>query len=167
MQTPPLVQRALAVAAPAPDGPLLHVLAGRRGVVRAAVVGPRACVRAAWVAAALAPGTPLLVVDEDAAHTRTTAAVLACDPDARVLTGDWRAVLPAEAPFDVLAAEAAAVGDAGAEVVALLAPGGTLVVAGLAAAGADATARLSHPLLAATEVLTAPSNASLVGVRLR
>jgi len=68
METPPLVVRALALAESLgfekscrpEDGALLHVLAARRGIIRAAEIGTGAGVGAAWIVSALAPQTPFL-----------------------------------------------------------------------------------------------------------
>jgi predicted O-methyltransferase YrrM len=65
---PPLVARAREAAAERgfekscrdEDGMLLHVLAARRGIARVAEIGTGTGAGTAWLAAALAPGTPLL-----------------------------------------------------------------------------------------------------------
>ena len=74
---PPLVVRAQALAAELgfeksctdEDGALLHVLAGRRGLLRAGEIGTGAGVGAAWIVSALSPGTPFVTVElEDHLH---------------------------------------------------------------------------------------------------
>jgi predicted O-methyltransferase YrrM len=136
--TPPLVARALAAAAAAGcpastspgDGALIHVLAGRRGVVRAAAIGTGGVVGAAWIVSALAPGVPFVTVEIDRAVAATATALFAEDPDVRVLTGDWQELLPPESPFDFLfVAGDGAAGDDLEAVLRLLAPGATLAIA--------------------------------------
>ena len=169
MEPPPLVRRALAAAdgpgggcAPA-EGALLHVLASARAVLRAgtADAGP---VAIAWVASALPPGVPLVAAEGDAAAAGAAARLLADDPDARVLAGEWRRVLPAEAPFGllVLGAGAAAEADAAA---ALLAPGAAAAALAGPPPGASLEAWLRHPALAAAELAVAGGRRVVVAAR--
>ena len=73
MSIPPLVGRARAAAAELgfenscrdEDGMLLHVLAGHRGVERVAEIGTGTGVGTAWLASALAPGTPLFTAESE------------------------------------------------------------------------------------------------------
>ena len=73
METPPLVARALALAEAhgfekscrPEDGALLHVLAARRGIARAAEIGTGAGVGAAWIVSALPPQTPFFTAEPD------------------------------------------------------------------------------------------------------
>src|SRR5436190_20344637 len=106
METPPLVLRALARAAAEgfekscrpEDGALLHVLAARRGIARAAEIGTGAGVGAAWIVSALQPRIPFFTAELDpelAAHARD---LFAGDPTVTVLTGSWRESLAPEAP---------------------------------------------------------------------
>ena len=73
MEMPPLVRRALALAEEQgfekscrlEEGALLHVLAARRGIARAAEIGTGAGVGAAWIVSALPPQTPFFTVELD------------------------------------------------------------------------------------------------------
>ena len=73
METPPLVARAQALAATLgfeksclpEDGALLHVLAARRGITRAAEIGTGAGVGSAWIVSALPPETPFFSAEPD------------------------------------------------------------------------------------------------------
>ena len=75
METPPLVVRALALAEAVgfeksckpEDGALLHVLAARRGIVRAGEIGTGVGVGAAWIVSALAPQVPFFTAELDPA----------------------------------------------------------------------------------------------------
>jgi predicted O-methyltransferase YrrM len=86
---------------------------------------------------------------------------------AEVLEGDWRAVLPGRAPFDVVFADGGVAYDL---VTDLLAPGGILVKDDLTPGrgiDGDATreALLLDPRLEATEILVTPGMACIVAVR--
>ena len=110
METPPLVRRALELAAAhgferssrPEDGALLHVLAARRGIARAAEIGTGAGVGTAWIASALPPGVPFFTAEIDPELAARAAELFADDPDVTVLAGSWRQTLPPEAPFDLL-----------------------------------------------------------------
>ena len=103
METPPLVRRALELAAAhgfesscrPEDGALLHVLAARRGIVRAAEIGTGAGVGAAWIASALPPGVPFFTAEIDPELAARAAELFADDPDVtrarRVVAGDLAA----------------------------------------------------------------------------
>src|SRR5881392_4238067 len=110
METPPLVERALALAEAVgftkscrpEDGALLHVLAARRGIARAAEIGTGAGVGAAWIVSALPPHVPFFTAEIDpelAAHARD---LFAADETVTVLAGSWRESLAPEAPFDLV-----------------------------------------------------------------
>ena len=123
---PPLVEKAVASGLdPCADelGRLLHVLAAQRGRTRVAQLG--AGVGSAWIVAALPPAVPFLLVEADAGRAAAAGALFAADEHVRVLRGDWRHLLPAQAPFDLLVSHDAAHD----RHVDLLAPGGTLVAA--------------------------------------
>jgi predicted O-methyltransferase YrrM len=84
-----------------------------------------------------------------------------------VLAGDWRELLPARAPFDLVFADG---GVGYGEVADLLAPGGILVKDDLTPGrpvDGDATreALLRDPRLEAVEVLVTPTMACIVAVR--
>ena len=114
METPPLVRRALALAeadgfeksCKPEDGALLHVLAARRGIARAAEIGTGAGVGAAWIVSALPPRVPFFTAELDPDLAARAAELFADDPNVVVLAGPWRASLPAEAPFDLLFVDA-------------------------------------------------------------
>jgi predicted O-methyltransferase YrrM len=163
---PPLVRRAeqavadagfgAGVGCSAEEGVLLHVLAARRGLLRAAEIGTDFGVSAAWVVSGLPPSVPFLTVDPDPTRAAIAGEAFAADGNVQVLCGDWRTLLPAEAPFDLVVvhlAEAAADPD---PVIGLLAPGGTAVVgACLGGSAGQAIHRdswLDHPALAAADV---------------
>lgn len=177
---PPLVERALALAAEhrferscAPEiGRLLQVLAGSRGRGRVAEIGAGTGVGAAWIVSALAPEVPFFTTELDAARASAVADLFADDPNVRVLAGDWRELLPREAPFDLVFFDAAKhlrPREDGELVVGLLAPGGLAVLDDLTpgVAGHDPIRDfwLGHPELAAAEVLTAPGAAAILAVR--
>ncbi len=136
MSVPPLVARArmaaadLGVEGSSRDeaGPLLHVLAARRGVTRVAEIGTGAGVGTAWIASALTPGAPLFTAEPDPRHAAAARALFADDPDVHVLEGDWRDVLPFEAPFDVVVVAGGIAADELDAVLGLAVPGATLVV---------------------------------------
>lgn len=118
------------------------------------------------IVAALPPGASFVTVEIDperAAQAREALAGTA----AEVLEGDWRDVLPARGPFDVVFAD----GGVGYDCVAdLLAPGGILVKDDLTpgrAVEGDPTreALLRDPRLEATELLVTPNMAAIVAVR--
>ena len=166
MKAPPLVERARLIADTRgvdrgcrdEDGALLHVLAARRGIGRVAEIGTAAGVGTAWLASALPPGVPLFTAGPDEARAAAATAVFADDPDVHVLVGDWRAVLPPHAPFDLVL-----VGDGDARddpdgVLGIAAPGATLVLDDVPAAWAGRGDRrerwVSHPRIVAVELRT-------------
>jgi predicted O-methyltransferase YrrM len=173
---PPLVERALEQAARAgferscseEAGRLLHVLASQRGRTRVAEIGTGCAVGSAWILAGLAPEVPFLTVELDEERAAAAAQLLHDDANARVLEGDWREVLQAEAPFDLLFA------DGGRskwheELVGLLAPGGTLVMDDLTPGrGVDddpvRALWLRHPALACIELQLSARESAIVGV---
>jgi predicted O-methyltransferase YrrM len=171
---PPLVRRALALERElgferscTPEvGRLLHVLAGARGRSRVAEVGAGAGVGAAWIVSALAPDVPFVTSELDAARAAAVAELFADDPNVRVLEGDWRETLPAEAPFDLLFFDAAKhlrPREDAELAIGLLAPGGLAVLDDLTDPVREVW--LAHPELAATEVLTAARDAVILGAR--
>ena len=136
MSVPPLVVRAretaerlrFAKSCRDEDGRLLHVLAGRRGIERVAEIGTGTGVGTAWLAAALAPGTPVYTAEPDETLAREAAILFADDPDVHVLAGDWRTVLPPHAPFDLIFVDGGRAKDDPDAVLGLTAPGATLVM---------------------------------------
>lgn len=181
MVTPPLVERALALATPrgfmrscSPEvGALLHVLASRRGVLRAAEIGTGCGVGAAWIVSALAPGVPFFTAEIDPDQAAATRELFSQDEAVTVLTGDWRETLPPEAPFDFLFLDAAKQRPDldGKATLALLTPGATIMLDDLTPgqAGADPVRDfwLSHPDLVATELLVTPESAAIVAVKVK
>ena len=152
-------------------GRLLHVLAARRGVRRAAAIGSGCGVGAAWIVSALDPAVPFFTVELDAARARAVAGLFADDENAHVLHGDWRDLLPAEAPFDLLFVDGGKAKADGEAVLGLLAPRGTAVIDDLPPDWPPPDpARdfwLGHADLVATEILTTPDTAAIVAVRAR
>ncbi len=178
MRTPPLVQRAQELAAAtgfgrscAPeDGALLHVLAGRRGVLRAGEIGTGTGVGAAWIVSALTPGTPFVSVEADPARAAAAAALFEHDADVRILAGDWRDLLPAEAPFDLLFVDAHDAKDDVDAVVGLMMSGGTAYLDDFTYAHDVPDPRrdawLRHDGLAAAEIWVAPERRAIVALRI-
>ncbi|MGZ8783237.1 MAG: O-methyltransferase [Gaiellaceae bacterium] len=177
---PPLVERALALAERAGSGGsclpevgrLLHVLAAERGRERVAEIGTGSGVGAAWIVSALPPRTPFFTTEIDAGRAAAARELFAADESVHVLEGDWRALLPPEAPFDLVfydAAKRLRPREDGERVVGLLAPGGIAVLDDLTAgfAGPDPVREfwLGRADLAATEILTAPGAAAILAVR--
>ena len=107
---PPLVEKALALTerlgfekSCRPEvGRLLHVLAASRGGERVAEIGTGTCVGAAWIVSALPPQVPFFTTEIDKERADAARALFAADENVRVLEGDWRELLPPEAPFDLL-----------------------------------------------------------------
>lgn len=180
MREPPLVARARALAdelgferSSVPEvGRLLHALAAQRGRTRVGEIGTGAGVGAAWIVSGLDPSVPFVTVEPDAERSARAAALLADDPNVRVLRGDWRDVLPAEAPFDLLFYDGGGKQrpeEDGERVIGLLAPGGTLVMDDLTPGrpGPDPVRAfwLGHPRLAAVELTLSPALAAIVAVR--
>jgi predicted O-methyltransferase YrrM len=178
---PPLVERALALAErPSLEGlsfgrscsleagRLLHVLASQRGRTRVVEIGTGYGVGSAWILAGLAPGVPFLTVELDEERAAAAADLLAEDPNARVLHGDWRELLPNEAPFDLLFTDGGR-SKQHEELVGLLAPGGTLVMDDLTP-GRDVDGDpvrelwLRHPRVACIELQLSPRESAIVGV---
>jgi len=175
VRVPPLVGRAHAAGSGAVGsvddeaGSLLHVLAAGRGVCRAAEIGTGTGVGAAWIAAALPPGAPLFTAERDEPLAAAASALFSDDPDVRVLVGDWRLELGAQAPFDLIH-----VADEGAmhavdEVVSLAAPRATLVVSAPSREGGmgvmqQHAAWLDHPRLDAIVVSAGGASDLLVAV---
>lgn len=174
---PPLVERALALtkelgferSCTEDVGRLLHVLAASGGRERVAEIGSGTGVGAAWIVSALPTQTPFFTAERDSVRAAAVTALFADDPNVHVLAGDWRELLPAQAPFDLVffdAAKQERPQEDGALVVGLLAPGGIAVLDDLTPGrpGPDPVRDfwLGHRDLVATEVLTAPENATIL-----
>lgn len=174
MTLPPLVARAQALARELDfdrscrdeDGMLLHVLAGRRGVERVAEIGTGAGVGTAWLASALPPGVPLFTVEPVERLARAAAGLFAGDPDVHVLEGDWRDVLPAHAPFDLLFVDGGGSKDDPDGALGLAMPGATIVMDDFSAAGSEPDPRrqawFGHPRVVVAEVATGGTARMLV-----
>jgi predicted O-methyltransferase YrrM len=173
---PPLVERALALAerlgfersCSEEAGRLLHVLAAQRGRTRVAEIGTGCGVGSAWILAGLPPGVPFVTVEVDDQRAVAAAGLLAQDPSARVLHGDWRELLEREAPFDLLFADGGRAKEH-EELVGLLAPGGTLVLDDLTPGretDGDPVRELwlRHPRVACVELQLSPRESAIVGV---
>ncbi len=177
METPPLVRRAVRLAEEhgfetwcrPEDGALLHVLAARRGIGRAAEIGTGTGVGAAWIVSALPPQTPFFTVELDPGLAARAAELFGGDPNVTVATGPWRESLPAEAPFDLLFVHARDAKDDVDAVVGVLAPGGTAVLDDFLRdpilPDARREAWLQHPLLTTIELWVTPARRALVAVR--
>ena len=177
---PPLVEKALALTqrlgferSCRPEvGRLLHVLAASRGRKRAAEIGTGTCVGAAWIVSALPPEVPFFTTEIDEERAAAARELFAGDENVRVLEGDWRELLPPEAPFDLVfydAAKQLRPREDGELVAGLLAPGGIAVLDDLTPglAGLDPVRAfwLDRTDLAATEILTTHGSAAILAVR--
>lgn len=177
MRAPPLVARARALALELgfeksctdEDGALLHVLASRGALRRVGEIGTGAGVGTAWLASALPPGTPLATAERDEELAAAASRLFADDPDVTVHHGDWRDVLAAEAPFDLLFVDGGDAKDAPDDVLGLVAPRGTIVMDDFTWDPGTPDERrdgwLTHPEVAAIEVWTAPGRRAIVAVR--
>lgn len=177
METPPLVRRAQALAdalgfeksCRPEDGALLHVLAARRGITRAAEIGTGAGVGAAWIVSALRPETPFFSAETDPVLAARAAEIFEGDRNVTILAGPWQDVLPPEAPFDLLFVDGGDAKDDVNTTLGLLAPGGTAVLddfwfdPGLPDRRRDAW--LDHPLLTTMELWVTRERRALVAVR--
>jgi predicted O-methyltransferase YrrM len=172
--TPPLVEKALAAAArtgftrscSTETGRLLQVLAGARGRDRVAEIGTGSGVGSAWILSALDPDVAFFTVELDEDRAAAAADLLAEDPAATVLHGDWREVLAEEAPFDLLFADGGRA-KYDEDPLRLLAPGGTLVLDDLTPGYADPDPVrelwLAHPRIVAVELQVSSREAVIVG----
>jgi predicted O-methyltransferase YrrM len=171
---PPLVERAHDLAGRTgftrscsdETGRLLQVLAGARGLERVAEVGTGCAVGSAWLLSALDPETAFVTVELDERRARDAAELLAEDPAATVLHGDWRELLPPEAPFGLLFADGGRA-KYDEELLGLLAPGGMLVLDDLTPGYADPDPLrelwLGHRRLVAAELQVSSREAVIVG----
>ncbi len=177
---PPLVTKALALTerlgferSCRPEvGRLLHALAASRGRDRVAEIGTGTGVGAAWIVSALPPQTPFFTTELDPGRAAAARELFAADGNVHVLEGDWRQLLPPEAPFDLVfydATKQLRPREDGERVAGMLAPGGIAVLDDLTPgfAGPDPVRELwlGRTDLAATEVLTTPESAAILAVR--
>jgi predicted O-methyltransferase YrrM len=173
---PPLVARAKATAAALgfeqscrdEDGMVVHVLAARRGIERVAEIGTGTGVGTAWLASALAPGVTLVTAELDERLAAAAAELFADDPDVDVLHGDWREVLPAHAPFDLIFVDGGRAKEDPDAVLALAVPGATIMLDDVSADRTPPDPRredwLAHPRLAAVEIRTGETAQVIVAV---
>jgi predicted O-methyltransferase YrrM len=171
---PPLVEKALGAAREAgfekscsvETGRLLLVLAAQRGRARVAEIGSGCGVGSAWILSGLRPEVRFCTVELDPGRAALTSDLLGEDEHAVVLEGDWRDVLPPQAPFDLLFADGGRA-KYEPELLGLLAPGGTLVLDDLTPGRASPDGVrdlwLPHPRLAAAELQVSPHEAVIVG----
>jgi len=150
---------------------VLHFLAARRGIERAAEIGTGCGIGASWIVSALRPGVPFVTVEIDPGRAAVARSVFAEDESVRVLEGDWRELLPPEAPFDLLFVDVADAMDRVDEIVGLLSPGASVVLDDFTAGreGDDPRrhAWLGHPALAAALLGTGGAAELLVATRVR
>lgn len=153
-------------------GRLLHLLAAQRGRARVGEIGTGTGVGAAWIVSALPPSVPFVTVEPDPARAAAAQELFAEDENVRVLEADWREVMAAEAPFDLLFYDGGGKQRPdldGEAVVGLLAPGGTVVLDDLTPGrpGPDPVRAfwLGHPRLVAAELTLSPTMAAIIAVR--
>ena len=177
---PPLVSRAMELAGrlgferscSAETGRLLHALAGARGRTRVAELGTGSGVGAAWIVSALPPEVPFFTAELDPERAAAARELFAGDANVHVLEGDWREVLPPEAPFDLVFFDAAKHAAPAADaplVQGLLAPGGIAVLddltPGRAVEGDPVrSAWTAVPRLHTVELAVSPREAVLLSV---
>jgi predicted O-methyltransferase YrrM len=173
----PLVTRALELAEKlsfvrscSPEtGRLLRVLAAqvRDGVI--AEIGTGCGVGAAWMVTGLRPGTSFVTVEIEETLARAPADLLASVPEARVISGDWREILP-YGPFALLFADAAAAKQHESEaLLAALRLGGLIVLDDLAPGQQTDPLRafwLTDRRVAASEVLVSAAEAVILATRI-
>jgi predicted O-methyltransferase YrrM len=110
-------------------GRFLAVLAAGCTGGRIAELGTGAGIGSAWMATAMPADCTLVTTEIDPLRAVAAAEVLAADGRVQVLTGDWAALLPAHAPFDLIFADSG-VRDQGTfgDLVGMLRPGGRIVM---------------------------------------
>ena len=108
LELPELVHRAesLAIAmrfelSSLPEiGRLLAVLVSQRPRGRFAEIGSGCGVGSAWIVTAMGPEATFVTVEADEERAGAVSRLFADQPQVRSLHGDWRDVLPSEAPLD-------------------------------------------------------------------
>ncbi len=180
---PPLVEQAQSLASatgftrscdPA-MGRLLHLLAHGVQQGRIGEIGAGCGVGSAWMVSALAPDASFFTVEADEARAVAVRGLLSPFPQARVIKGDWQAILE-YGPFALLFADVAESKARPDLLIEALVPGGMLVLDDLTPEDqwpADRQGKqdpvrthwLNEPRLAATELLVTPSSAVILAVR--
>ncbi|WP_327640730.1 class I SAM-dependent methyltransferase [Kribbella sp. NBC_00482] len=158
------------------QGRLLAVLAaGRTGGV-IGETGTGCGVGLAWLVSGSGPGTRIVSVERDIRQAAAVASLFRHLPNVEILNGDWTDIA-AYAPFDLLFLDGGGEGrrtsgDRPLDPVDLLAPRGSIVLDDFSFnhQAEDRTDNvrsyyLSHPDLAAAEILIASGASSVVGTR--
>ncbi|HXZ65182.1 MAG TPA: class I SAM-dependent methyltransferase [Streptosporangiaceae bacterium] len=110
-------------------GRFLAVLAAGCQGGRIAELGTGAGIGSAWIASAMPADCTLVTAEIDPVRATAAAEVLAIDPRARVLVGDWRTLLPSLAPFDLIFADSGVRDhEEFGSLVGMLTPGGRIVM---------------------------------------
>jgi predicted O-methyltransferase YrrM len=188
-QTPELVHRAEALAtamrfdrSSIPEvGRLLAMLTAARPRGRVAEIGTGCGVGSAWIASALGPEAALVTVESDEERAAAAGRLFEEQPNVRVLHGDWHALLPPEAPFDLLFFDGGhwKRGDVSAEseaALGLVAAGGTVVVDDMTPDALSPKERhgrpdavrefwLGDPRLRGVEILTTPRTVAILATK--
>ena len=160
-------------------GRFLAVLAADCLAGRIAELGTGAGIGSAGIASAMPADCTQVTTELDPVRAAAAAEVLAADPRIQVLLGDWAALLPPHAPFDLIFADAGVRDQATfGEVVGMLTTGGRIVmddVTPVLALPADSPFRdhdpkremfgAEHRLVSTEVVLPDLRNSLLVGTR--
>lgn len=189
LELPELVHRAesLAIAmrfelsASSEIGRLLAVLVSQRPRGRFAEIGSGCGVGSAWIVTALGPEATFVTVEADEERAGAVSRLFADQRQVRALHGDWRDLLPSEAPFDLLFFDGGSWkrGDVEAEneaALELVAPGGLVVIDDLTPESLwpeewrgrpDAVREfwLADPRLRGAAVMTTPQTAAIVATK--
>lgn len=184
-ETPPLVQRAIELAARTgfeksctPEtGRLLRVLAAQCIDGSAGEMGTGCGVGAAWIVSGLPAGSQFVTIEQDRQRVAAVAELFAGYPNVRVLAGDWHDIL-AHGPFSLLFCDGGSgKRDEPETVLEALAPGGLLLLDDLTPEelwppewqGKPDLVRefwLTHPRVAATVIAVNPDMQALLATRL-
>jgi predicted O-methyltransferase YrrM len=110
-------------------GRFLAMLAASCTAGRIAELGTGAGIGSAWIASAMPAGCTLVTTEIDPVRAAAAEEVLAADPRIEVLAGDWAALLPSRAPFDLIFADSGVRDQAVfGELVEMLTAGGRIVM---------------------------------------